>query len=538
MNNINEEESSSMPSSRPGLAPGARSLSGTGCEDTIIANDKDTIGYRFKLGGSIKIATWNCGGLSYTTRELCRELEYDILVLTETHNKGLLKSNRNFINSEPAPEHDSFSGISIMISDRIAKCVAHSGSCGSRIAYAEIKAKPCNLFILGVYMPQKMCHNKQFATDTLRQLEQIIAKIHPHTCIILLGDLNCKLGRSVDQLTGRWCAEKLPNAEGKKFLDMMRRFNLRAISTFFQPRRGKLGNATYLAKNPSFRPSQIDYILISSRWATSVRACKVKWGISCQRWGRRYDHGLVESLLRTRLIVRKEKIVKDYSLLRTDRNIQQQFDDNVRTNLIKRDFNQSDPAESVANLRNSINEAASTVLPQKRKPPLRKRQVSEKTKRLYNERQNNFAKMSKPERRVASHEITKSIRDDYISYVDGILTAMKKAERTGNSREITKLRKQLSGNSTPSNTMPSKDPKGNQIVNQDQLLASWNTFLSEKFSSPAADKERQPEHTVSPKDSLSNEELEEALSSLKCDKAPGWDQIPVEAYKYSQSAKN
>ena len=128
--------------------------------------------------------------------------------------------------------------------------------------------------------------------------------------------------------------------------------------------------------------------------------------------------------------------------------------------------------------------------------------------------------MSKPERRVASHEITKSIRDDYISYVDGILTAMKKAERTGNSREITKLKKQLSGNSTPSNTMPSKDPKGNQIVNQDQLLASWNTFLSEKFSSPAADKERQPKQTVSPKDSLSNEELEEASHLSNATKLP------------------
>ena len=264
----NDEESTSMSTSRPGVAPGTRSMSVTGCEDTIIANDKDTYGYHFKFGKLIKIATWNCGGLSYTTRELCRDLSYDILVLTETHNKGSLRGSRNFVTSESAPNDDSYSGVVIMLSDRIAKCVSHGGSCGLRIVYAEIKAQPCNLFVIGVYMPQKMGKNKPFAADTLKQLEQIISKISPRTCVLLLGDLNCKLGRSVDNLTGMWCAHKTPNAEDKCFLDMMQRLILRAMSTYFQSHKRK-SNATYLAKNPAYKPSQIDYSLISARWAIS-----------------------------------------------------------------------------------------------------------------------------------------------------------------------------------------------------------------------------------------------------------------------------
>ena len=150
----NDEDSTLASSSRSSVAPGMRSTSSVaGCADTSNNNEES---YRLKFGKLIKIGTWNCGGLSFTTRELCKELNFDILVLTETHDKGSLKNNRNFITAEPAPEDDSFSGIAILFSDRIAKCVSHTGSCGSRIVYAEIKAKPCNLFIIGVYMPHNM----------------------------------------------------------------------------------------------------------------------------------------------------------------------------------------------------------------------------------------------------------------------------------------------------------------------------------------------------------------------------------------------
>ena len=157
-------------------------------------------------------------------------------MLTETHNTGTLNSSKNFITSDLAPETDAFSGVAIMLSDRIAKCVTHRGCSGSQIVYVEIRAKLCNIFIIGVYIPQASRKEKPFPADTRQQLKQIIAKIHPHTCIILLGDLNCKLGRSIENLTGRWCAEKHPNAKGRHFLDIMEKFNLRAASTFFQPR--------------------------------------------------------------------------------------------------------------------------------------------------------------------------------------------------------------------------------------------------------------------------------------------------------------
>ena len=86
-------------------------------------------------------------------------------------------------------------------------------------------------------------------------------------------------------------------------------------------------------------------------------------------------------------------------------------------------------------------------------------------------------------------------------------------------------------------TMPSKDLKGGAITTTDQLLHSWNEFLTKKFASPPSDSTREREQNASPDDRLTIAELEECLSALKSGKAPGHDNIPIEAYKHSPSSK-
>ena len=132
---VNQVEfSSEASSSHPGVAPGMRSPSVAGCEDATVLERRIGLDRRRK----IRIATWNCKGLSYTTWELCKDLNYDILVLTETHNSGDLSSSHNFIQAEQAPATDSFSGVALLLSDRVSKCVAHSGCVGSLIVLSLI----------------------------------------------------------------------------------------------------------------------------------------------------------------------------------------------------------------------------------------------------------------------------------------------------------------------------------------------------------------------------------------------------------------
>ena len=142
------DEDSLVSSSRSGVASGIPPTGVTGCEDNVINSTS-----QLRLGQPLKIGTWNCGGLSYTIKEMFRDLEYDALVLTETHDKGSLANSKHFITADQAPENDPYAGVAILLSDKLAKCVRHTGCLGSRIVYAEVNAHPCNLFLIGVYLP-------------------------------------------------------------------------------------------------------------------------------------------------------------------------------------------------------------------------------------------------------------------------------------------------------------------------------------------------------------------------------------------------
>ena len=77
-------------------------------------------GRNVSMGAKLKLATWNCGGLSYTQRELCAQLGYDILALTETHDAGQLRPSKHFLTGDTAPTGDKYAGVAMLLSDRAA----------------------------------------------------------------------------------------------------------------------------------------------------------------------------------------------------------------------------------------------------------------------------------------------------------------------------------------------------------------------------------------------------------------------------------
>ena len=185
--------------------------------------------------------------------------------------------------------------------------------------------------------------------------------------------------------------------------------------------------------------------------------CKVSWGVSCQRWGRLYDHGLVRATFKARLKTSTtDKSTYNYSILSSDNAIKDEFESHCSQNMANIACNNTDPADSLARLREAISCAAAKVLPTVKSVPLRKRHVSVRTKHLYEQRQKNYCTSSIHERKAASTAITRSCREDYRTYIDGVLNDMEVAERKGNMREVTRLTKLLSRKSNPC-ISPSKD---------------------------------------------------------------------------------
>ena len=59
--------------------------------------------------------------VSFTQSELCSGLCYEILGLTETHDKGSLSANRCLVKGDAAPNEDAYAGVALLLSDRMSK---------------------------------------------------------------------------------------------------------------------------------------------------------------------------------------------------------------------------------------------------------------------------------------------------------------------------------------------------------------------------------------------------------------------------------
>ena len=419
----------------------------------------------------------------------------------------------------------------------MAKCVINSGSRGARIVFARFRVAPCNLFVVCVYVPHSGRHSPS-AADTLIEVEDILEKAPQHDCIVLLGDFNAKLPRNTNRRTGRWCIHNRANPAGTRLLELMDRLQLCAVSTIHQPCRGS-NNATYLSKDPRYGPSQIDYILVSCRWASSAQKCCVKWGVSCQRWGRHYDHGLVSCVWICRVHSQsKHGRQIDYSslMVKDETDLRKRFDTQVRLRLAATHCDEDEAAACLERLTKCVTAAAKETLPVKQHRPMRKRYVSDRTRQLYEQRRIHFEKLTDDERRAATRAIGVSCRQDYRYYVDGVLNDIEIAERGGNSREVSRLTRLISGKRESRLVNPSKDLNGNLLVTQGRLLEEWSTFLGAKFASPDADKNRSLECLTAEYDELSDDELRLCLDALRIGKAPGCDDVPIEAYRGSEEA--
>ena len=291
----------------------------------------------------VKIGTWNCWSLSNERYLYCQGLNYDILGLTELHNIQAKEQfqDKTWIHSSPAQVdsqgkcNDPAAGVAIMLSKKMATKILGQGHVGTRIAWVRLKGPVCNIFYIVVYVPHKGRTVAPQAEDTIAQLTQLLQTVKKSECVIIGGDLNCQLQRSVPGCTGKWCMTRHENkGHGNKILDMMRAHDVCAIGTYFKPKRKKWQgrhrycNATYIPKDSTRRPTKLDYLLVSNRWKSMVVNTETRWGPSIHRFGHQFDHALVSATWRWRT-KKTEKIRRpDFEVM--DKKCWAEFDDELR----------------------------------------------------------------------------------------------------------------------------------------------------------------------------------------------------------------
>ena len=354
-------------------------------------------------------------------------------------------------------EKDPAAGVGIILSPRAQKKFMGAGNNDSeRICWVRLRGPACNLFIVAVYMPHsKRVQPAQI--DTLRELDTICKQAKKGDCIVVMGDFNVQLPAEKQGSTGKYVCAQGESEEANEVLNFMRSHDLFAVNTKFRKRKspatylhvvaqgtagvhdqylgrevkvswkgtdmfGKiienhageygtrrwkvqftdgyvksysesdLENILVLRKRET-EGKQLDYIMVSNRWLTSVEDASVKWGPSEHRniYGRA-DHALVCCKWIWKIQTNKLTPAKDFNTLdphtpEGETSIAK-FDEAVdeKDKELKADAENLTIEQQYANMRAAIDHAIQSTLPNKKRGGRIARKVSKRTRDLFDKR--------------------------------------------------------------------------------------------------------------------------------------------------------
>ena len=460
----------------------------------------------------IKIGCWNPMSYSFERHDYCKQLQCDILGLTELHNLQAQKrfQSRTWVHSAPATmkegkSTDPAAGVAIMLSNRMADKLLDEGHVGTRIAWVRIKGPVCNIFYIVVYIPHKGRTSAPYAEDTILQLRKLLRTVRKSECVILAGDFNCQLQRNVPGCTGQWSMTKRPDeGHGELMLDLLRENDLFAVGTLFRPKKKRWGgknrvcNATYRSKDASKRPRKLDYICVSNRWKSLMLNVEVKWGPSIHRFGKPFDHGFMSAIWRWK--TKKKKKTQRSNFAAMDSQSWPEFDTRLRIKLQadneppknKVGYQQTetattaqalaskDLASEYEKLTTCVQQTIREVVPEQKWLKKNGRVVTQATRDLFDKRAKEYSKQqpTAARRKRWNKIIRNACTNDYRKWVSDWVERIEKADHKGNTKAIYDGVKILSGSKRTISkrpTMRAADPASCETTAEQRTARNSNS---------------------------------------------------------------
>ncbi|XP_056635532.1 craniofacial development protein 2-like [Diorhabda sublineata] len=171
----------------------------------------------------MNLGTWNVQGLSTKINEVLREirqLNMDIVVLTETKKKGQGSENHyDHFYSGISKDKRAQKGVSILIKKSLRKYVSSWEAVNQRIIKINIAICGNKTTVIGTYGVNEddTVNNKD---DYFECLSEEISKVGTSREVIILGDLNARTGKKIDdQIVGRF-GEEVTNDNGNRLITL------------------------------------------------------------------------------------------------------------------------------------------------------------------------------------------------------------------------------------------------------------------------------------------------------------------------------
>ena len=167
------------------------------------------------------------------------------------------------------------------------------------------QGKPFNITVIQVCAPTSNTEEAELFYDDLQDLLELTCK---KDVLFIIGDWNAKIGsQETLGVTGKF-GLGVQNEAGQRLIEFCQENALVIANTLFQQYKRRL--YTWTSPDGQHR-NQIDYILCSQRWRSSIQSAKTRLGSDCGS-----DHELLIATFRLKL----KKVGKTTRSFRYDLN--------------------------------------------------------------------------------------------------------------------------------------------------------------------------------------------------------------------------
>ncbi|XP_039297864.1 uncharacterized protein LOC120354582, partial [Nilaparvata lugens] len=490
------------------------------------------------------IASWNVTSLNRagSTMRLRQELEkyrIGIVALQEIRWKGngiMDLGNHTIFYS--GHDHNTF-GTGFLVHKNFKDKVIGFKAINERICLLRIKEKFFNISLICVHAPTNEAdgNNKD---QFYEKLENVYKDTPEYDVKIILGDFNAKLGREqcYRPTIGPYSLHNESNENGLRMIDFAGGNNMTISSTFFKHK--DVHKMTWLSPDGRTK-NQIDHVMIDRRHGSDILDVRSLRGADCDT-----DHFMIRLKYRQRInntgfSKGKKQLKFDCEKLLKNQSLKEAYQQRSQDKLEEYQHAGDTTAEQKwKNLRHSIVMSAQETIGYKRKE-VRNTWIDEECIQALEER--NKARISMlnrrtratmnlfQEKRSSARQVCRRKKRDFEKRK--LEEIMAYAETKDARKMYLRIREGKAGFQPRTNFCTDKE--GNLIGGEEEVIERWKEYFSDLLGEIAEEDGGMEGITRIGPEPFSHDpqlhEMEEAIGSMKNNKAPGEDAITAEMIK-------
>jgi len=240
------------------------------------------------------IGTWNVRSMNQGKLEVFKleitRVNVDILGISKLKWTGMgeFNSDDHYI-YYCGQESVRSNGVAIMVNKRVRNAVLGCNLKNDRMIYVHFQGKPFNITVIQAYAPTS--YSEEAEVEWFYEDLQDLLELTPKKDVLFLtGDWSAEVGSQIwHGVTGKFGFGVL-NEAGQWLREFCQENAQVIANTLFQQQKRRL--YTWVSPDGQHR-NQIDYILCSQRWRSSIQSAKTRLGADCGS-----DHELLIAKLR------------------------------------------------------------------------------------------------------------------------------------------------------------------------------------------------------------------------------------------------